>query len=134
MRRLFDISLLKADSQEPGLGSRKRPITAHKLCCGYISTCDAQGDDLVVDIQSVRAICESYCRELTCPARRDRQKRRVHKLAKRFLKLDVGQGEVQEGHVNEKQREVRAKGLVFEDGIPGVQAGKRAGMSGTRAG
>ncbi|KAI0690286.1 HAD-like protein [Cerioporus squamosus] len=49
--------------------------------------------------------------------------------AERFLKLDVGQGEVQEGHVSEKQREVRAKGLVFEDGIPGVQAGKRAGMS-----
>ncbi|TFK84566.1 HAD-like protein [Polyporus arcularius HHB13444] len=49
--------------------------------------------------------------------------------AERFLKLDVGQGEVQEGHVSEKQREVRAKGLVFEDGVPGMQAGKRAGMS-----
>jgi len=28
------------------------------------------------------------------------------------------------------QREERAKGLVFEDAIPGLQAGKRAGMSG----
>ena len=54
--------------------------------------------------------------------------------AERFLKLDVGQGEVQEGHVNERQKEVRATGLVFEDGVPGVQAGKRAGMSGMYAG
>lgn len=31
---------------------------------------------------------------------------------------------------SEEQRLVRAQGLVFEDAIPGVQAGKRAGMSG----
>ena len=50
--------------------------------------------------------------------------------AERFLGRDVGVGEVGEGRVSEAQRGVRAKGLVFEDGIPGVQAGKRAGMSG----
>ena len=50
--------------------------------------------------------------------------------ARRYLGLDVGEGEVGEGQVSEGQRAVRAKGLVFEDGIPGVQAGKRAGMSG----
>lgn len=50
--------------------------------------------------------------------------------AQRFLGLDVGTGEAGEGHVSEEQRSVRAKGLVFEDGIPGLQAGKRAGMSG----
>ncbi|KAI0745927.1 HAD-like protein [Earliella scabrosa] len=49
--------------------------------------------------------------------------------ARRFLGLDVGEGEVGEGQVSEGQRAVRAKGLVFEDGIPGVQAGKRAGMN-----
>ncbi|KAI0744120.1 HAD-like protein [Daedaleopsis nitida] len=49
--------------------------------------------------------------------------------AERFLGRDVGAGEVDEARVSEAQRSVRAKGLVFEDGIPGVQAGKRAGMS-----
>ena len=50
--------------------------------------------------------------------------------AEKFLGLDVGKGEVIEGGVTEEQRAVRDKGLVFEDGIPGVQAGKRAGMHG----
>ncbi|KAI1795624.1 HAD-like protein [Ganoderma leucocontextum] len=49
--------------------------------------------------------------------------------AERFLGREVGMGEVLEGSVSEVQRAVRAKGLVFEDGIPGVQAGKRAGMN-----
>ncbi|TBU33726.1 HAD-like protein [Dichomitus squalens] len=48
--------------------------------------------------------------------------------AEKFLGLDVGKGEAAEASVTEEQRAVRAKGLVFEDGIPGVQAGKRAGM------
>ena len=50
--------------------------------------------------------------------------------AERFLGLKVGKGEVGEGGVSEEEKAVRAEGLVFEDGIPGVQAGKRAGMSG----
>ena len=53
--------------------------------------------------------------------------------AERFLGLEVGMGEIGEGGegaVSEDERAVRAKGLVFEDGIPGVQAGKRAGMGG----
>ncbi|KAH9942382.1 HAD-like protein [Epithele typhae] len=49
--------------------------------------------------------------------------------AEKFLGLDVGTGEMKEGGVSEEARAVRARGLVFEDGIPGVQAGKRAGMS-----
>ena len=50
--------------------------------------------------------------------------------AERFLRRGVGMGDALEESVNEAQRAVRAKGLVFEDGIPGVQAGKRAGMNG----
>lgn len=46
------------------------------------------------------------------------------------LGKDVGEGEESEGHVTDAQRAERAKGLVFEDAIPGVQAGKRAGMKG----
>ena len=48
--------------------------------------------------------------------------------AREMLNRDVGHPEVSEtdAHVHE-----RRKGLVFEDALPGVQAGKRAGMSGT---
>lgn len=42
----------------------------------------------------------------------------------------VGLGEQEESTVTEEERRERAKGLVFEDAIPGVQAGKRAGMNG----
>ncbi|KAJ3576780.1 hypothetical protein NP233_g196 [Leucocoprinus birnbaumii] len=46
--------------------------------------------------------------------------------AKELLSRDVGSvGE----SPTEKQTEERSKGLVFEDGLPGMQAGKRAGMS-----
>ncbi|KAI0929911.1 hypothetical protein AcV5_006750 [Taiwanofungus camphoratus] len=41
----------------------------------------------------------------------------------------VGLGEQEESTVTEEERRERAKGLVFEDAIPGVQAGKRAGMN-----
>ncbi|KAF9444772.1 HAD-like protein [Macrolepiota fuliginosa MF-IS2] len=34
-----------------------------------------------------------------------------------------------EGFITEEQWEERRKGLIFEDGLPGMQAGKRAGMS-----
>ncbi|KAI0088103.1 HAD-like protein [Irpex rosettiformis] len=44
------------------------------------------------------------------------------------LGKDVGEGEESEEHVTDAQRAERAKGLIFEDAIPGVQAGKRAGM------
>ena len=48
--------------------------------------------------------------------------------AKEMLGLDVGE-------LNEEPTEVqkgqRSKGLVLEDGLPGMQAGKRAGMNGT---
>ena len=48
--------------------------------------------------------------------------------AREMLNRDVGHPEVSETediHIRE-----RGKGLVFEDALPGVQAGKRAGMSG----
>lgn len=48
--------------------------------------------------------------------------------AKTQLERDVGDNEEGEGEVTEAQIAERAKGLVFEDAIPGVQAGKRAGM------
>ena len=51
--------------------------------------------------------------------------------ASRMLGRDVGEGEAEERSVSEAQRAERAKGLVFEDAIPGVQAGKRAGMHGS---
>lgn len=46
--------------------------------------------------------------------------------AKEMLDRDVGDEECTEAQIIE-----RARGLVFEDALPGVQAGKRAGMSGT---
>lgn len=49
-------------------------------------------------------------------------------VARDKLDREVGDSEVECG---EAEKEERAKGLVFEDAIPGVQAGKRAGMSGT---
>jgi pseudouridine 5'-phosphatase len=50
--------------------------------------------------------------------------------AARTLGRDVGPNE--EGHlVGEAEREERARGLVFEDAVPGVQGGKRAGMNRT---
>ncbi|KAI6002822.1 HAD-like domain-containing protein [Pisolithus albus] len=47
--------------------------------------------------------------------------------ARQKLGRRVGEGEGDS--VTEEEREERAKGLVFEDAIAGVQAGKRAGMS-----
>ena len=49
--------------------------------------------------------------------------------AARKLGRDVGPDEDVDV-VEEAEREERARGLVFEDAIPGVQAGKRAGMNG----
>lgn len=48
--------------------------------------------------------------------------------AREKLGRDVGDGE---GEVSPEHVLERAKGLVFEDAVPGVEAGKRAGMSGT---
>lgn len=41
---------------------------------------------------------------------------------------DVGEGEIGESKVTEAELVERSKGLIFEDAIPGMQAGKRAGM------
>ena len=51
----------------------------------------------------------------------------VFLTAAKVLGRDVGMPEEQ---CTNSRREERAKGLVFEDAIPGMQAGKRAGMSG----
>jgi len=48
--------------------------------------------------------------------------------AKQCLGREVGEGEESESHLTEGEKLERAKGLVFEDAIPGLQAGKRAGM------
>ncbi|KDQ57425.1 hypothetical protein JAAARDRAFT_35143 [Jaapia argillacea MUCL 33604] len=48
--------------------------------------------------------------------------------ARDLLDRKVGRGEVAEGSVGDEEKTERAKGLVFEDAIPGVQAGKAAGM------
>ena len=53
----------------------------------------------------------------------------VFLAAARKLGRDVGLNEDADA-VAEAEREERARGLVFEDAIPGVQAGKRAGMNG----
>jgi pseudouridine-5'-monophosphatase len=55
----------------------------------------------------------------------------VFLAAARALGRPVGPNEDDgEAGVGETERAERARGLVFEDAIPGVQAGKRAGMSG----
>ncbi|KAF9462432.1 HAD-like domain-containing protein [Collybia nuda] len=46
--------------------------------------------------------------------------------AKEMLGVDVGDPQYP---ANDEQKENRMRGLVFEDGVPGLQAGKRAGMS-----
>jgi pseudouridine-5'-monophosphatase len=46
--------------------------------------------------------------------------------AREKLGRKVGEGT----ELSREEEEERAKGLVFEDAIPGMQAGKRAGMSG----
>ena len=62
-------------------------------------------------------------------ARRGKPFPDVFLAAARKLGRDVGPND--EGDVvGEAEREERAGGLVFEDAIPGVQAGKRAGMDG----
>ncbi|KAL4252998.1 HAD superfamily protein [Abortiporus biennis] len=48
--------------------------------------------------------------------------------AKTCLGREVGEGEEGESHLTDEYRSERAKGLVFEDSIPGMQAAKRAGM------
>lgn len=45
-------------------------------------------------------------------------------------KLGLGESMGTSENGTDEQKRVRARGLVFEDAIPGVQAGKRAGMSG----
>lgn len=47
--------------------------------------------------------------------------------ARELLSRNVGPVE---GAITEDQGQERCQGLVFEDGLPGVQAGKKAGMSG----
>lgn len=47
--------------------------------------------------------------------------------AREVLGRDVGEPNVEPTIA---QLEERAKGLVFEDALPGLQAGKRAGMAG----
>ena len=47
--------------------------------------------------------------------------------AREMLNRDVGLPEISEMDIHIRER---GKGLVFEDALPGVQAGKRAGMSG----
>ena len=50
--------------------------------------------------------------------------------ASKCLGRDVGDKEDDDLEVTDQQRAERKKGLVFEDAIPGLQAGKRAGMNG----
>ena len=47
--------------------------------------------------------------------------------AREMLNRDVGHPQVSETDIHIEERR---KGLVFEDALPGMQAGKRAGMSG----
>ena len=48
--------------------------------------------------------------------------------ARELLGRPVGSGDVNQ--CSDAERAERAKGLVFEDALPGMQAGKRAGMAG----
>jgi pseudouridine 5'-phosphatase len=54
----------------------------------------------------------------------------VFLAAARRLGRPVGSIDEEGDVVGEKEREERARGLVFEDAFPGVMGGKRAGMSG----
>lgn len=50
--------------------------------------------------------------------------------ARRCFRRDVGEKEDGSAEVTSEQVAERKKGLVFEDALPGMQAGKRAGMNG----
>lgn len=50
--------------------------------------------------------------------------------AREVLKLDIGDAKTELLLLTPEQLALRGKGLVFEDGLPGMQGGKRAGMSG----
>jgi len=54
----------------------------------------------------------------------------VFLAAARRLERAVGSIDEEGDVVGEKEREERARGLVFEDAFPGVMGGKRAGMGG----
>jgi pseudouridine-5'-monophosphatase len=54
----------------------------------------------------------------------------VFLAAARRLGRAVGSIDEEGDVVGEKEREERARGLVFEDAFPGVMGGKRAGMNG----
>jgi pseudouridine-5'-monophosphatase len=55
----------------------------------------------------------------------------VYLAAARSLGRDVGSNNDEGDGIGEAEREERARGLVLEDAIPGVQSGKRAGMAGS---
>lgn len=50
--------------------------------------------------------------------------------ARELLGRDVGDVKSSEAQLTPHQIQERAKGLVFEDALPGMEAGKRAGMAG----
>ena len=50
---------------------------------------------------------------------------------KKCFGRDVGNKEDGDTEITPAQVAERMKGLVFEDALPGMQAGKRAGMNGT---
>jgi pseudouridine 5'-phosphatase len=50
--------------------------------------------------------------------------------AKELLDRPVGSIHVQDSELTIENKDQRSRGLVFEDSLPGVQAGKRAGMNG----
>ena len=52
--------------------------------------------------------------------------------AKNCFGRDVGDKDDGDIEVTPEQVAERKRGLVFEDALPGMQAGKRAGMNGTR--
>jgi pseudouridine 5'-phosphatase len=50
--------------------------------------------------------------------------------AKELLGQPVGSIHAQDSELTRENKDTRQRGLIFEDSLPGVQAGKRAGMNG----
>lgn len=97
-------------------GTRRRNLALKTSHLGYLIDC-FDGHIVCADDGKIASERGKPCPDLFLVAARE------------LLGRPVGTGE--QSNANDAETRERAKGIVFEDAIPGVEAGKRAGMNGT---
>lgn len=97
-------------------GTRRRNLALKTNHLGYLIDC-FDGHIVCADDGKIASDRGKPCPDLFLVAARE------------LLGRPVGTGE--QSNATETEARERAKGIVFEDAIPGVEAGKRAGMNGT---